>query len=187
MTTSTSNVRPAALPGAEARPPGAPLAPPPDPPAPPAPRAASAAELPRTVWSRFIILLLCLAVVTTTLAFGAVHAWALGIFQLSAAAVVILWMMDAWWTGVLRVSRNLLQLPLGGLIVVGVVQLLGTLTHDQHSTRYALVQLAALSVYFAAALAFIDSPRRPRPAGTWRSFRAPPGAASSSSCCASPS
>ena len=36
------------------------------PPAPPASPRAATAELPRTVWSRFIILMLCLAVVTTT-------------------------------------------------------------------------------------------------------------------------
>nr|MDQ3806210.1 O-antigen ligase family protein [Acidobacteriota bacterium] len=132
-------------------------------------------EVPRTVWSRFIILLLCLAVVTTTLAFGAVHAWALGVFQLSAAAVFALWMLDAWRTGALRVSRNPLQLPLLGLLAVGLVQLLPLgdgaglpagaeplLTFDPHSTRYALVQIASLLVYFAAALAYVDSPRRLR-------------------------
>lgn len=141
--------------------------------------ASTLGEVPRTIWSRFIILLLCMAVVTTTLAFGTVHAWALGIFQLSAALVVVLWAMDAWRTGLLRVSRNLLQLPLIGLIAVGLVQLLPlgdagigqnalsveaarTLSFDPHSTRYALVQLSALLVYFAAALAFIDSPARLR-------------------------
>ena len=155
MTTSTSNLRPSA----DAPPATEALAPPPAPPAAPGPAVA---ELPRTVWSRFIILLLCLAVVTTTLAFGTVHAWALGIFQLSAGLVVLLWVLDAWRTGTLRVSRNPLPLPLVGLMAVGVVQLWAALTHDQHATRYALVQLSALVVYFAAALTFVDSPRRLR-------------------------
>jgi len=167
MTISTSNAQPAALPGAEALPAAELLAPPPAPPAPPSDAPAAAAELPHTVWSRFIILLLCLAVVMTTMAFGTVHAWALGLFQLSAAAVVVLWVLDAWRTGTLRVSRNLLQLPLLGLIAVGAAQLLlpgggNTLTQDPHATRYALIQLSALFVYFAAALAFVDSPRRLR-------------------------
>ncbi|HEV3468947.1 MAG TPA: O-antigen ligase family protein [Pyrinomonadaceae bacterium] len=171
MTISTSNAQPAATPRAEALAAA-------EAPAPPAPAGAprpAAAEVPRTVWSRFIILLLCLAVVMTTLAFGTVHAWALALFQLSAAAVVALWMMDAWRTGALRVSRNPLQLPLAGLIAVGLVQLLPLgagaglpagseplLTLDPHATRYALVQLASLTVFFAAALAFLDSPRRLR-------------------------
>jgi len=158
MTTSTSNAQAGARTRADLveQPAGAPEA----------SVRAPAAEVPRTLWSRFIILMLCLAVVTTTLAFGTVHAWSLAAFQLSAGVVFALWMVDAWRTGVLRVSRNLLQLPLLGLFVVGVIQLMplggsgGPLTAAPHSTRMVLAQLAGLAVYFAAALAFIDSPRR---------------------------
>jgi O-antigen ligase len=157
---------------------------PPEPPGPPpsAPRpTAAAADVPRTIWSRFIILMLCLAVVTTTLAFGTVHAWSLAVFQLSAGLVFALWMADAWRTRVLRVSRNSLQLPLLGLFAVGLIQLLPlglgaaqelggalaadptrALSFDPYATRVALVEIAGLTVYFAAALAFIDSPRRLR-------------------------
>jgi O-antigen ligase len=158
MTTSTSNARPGGRTRADlvAQPAGAPPAgvPPPE------------AEVPRTLWSRFVILMLCLAVVTTTLAFGTVHAWALAAFELSAGIVFALWMMDAWRTGALRVSRNFLQLPLLGLFAVGLVQLAplggagGALSAAPHSTRMVLAQLAGLSVYFAAALAFVDSPGR---------------------------
>jgi O-antigen ligase len=144
------------------------------------PPARAASELPRTIWSRFIILMLCLAVVTTTLAFGTVHSWSLGVFQLSAAVVFVLWMLDAWRTRVLRVSKNLLQLPLLGFFALGLFQLLLTggaipdaaghasgetaraFTFDPNATRVVLLQLAALAVYFSAALAFIDSPRRLR-------------------------
>lgn len=180
MTTSTSNARADALaPRADPAPtttaePGRPSPPPQS-----APAAQGARELPHTLWSRFIILMLCLAVVTTTLAFGTVHSWALAVFQASAALVFVLWMMDAGRTGVLRVSRNPLQLPLVGLFAVGLVQLLPlgagagdaaagaavseatrSLTYDPQATRVALGQLAGLLVYFAAALAFVDSPKR---------------------------
>lgn len=151
-------------------------------PAPPPASKAAAADLPRSVWSRFIILMLCLAVVTTTLAFGTVHSWSLGVFQLSAGVVFALWMLDAWRTRTLRLSRNFLQLPLIALIALGLVQLLlpagesaaqdfaGALSveparafsFDPHATRSVLLQLAGLVIYFAAALAFIDSPRRLR-------------------------
>jgi O-antigen ligase len=175
MTTSTSNAQADAPPRADLVAPPAglqrPDAPPPDFPSRP-PATAAPRELPHTIWSRFIILLLCLAVITTTLAFGTVHSWALAVFQLSAAVVFVLWMMDAWRTGVLRVSRSALQLPLVGLFAVGLVQLLpfgaaeaGTeaarsLSFDPQATRTTLVQLAGLLVYFAAALAFVDSPKR---------------------------
>lgn len=178
MTISTSNA-PArtdlVAPAAEQRTP----APPPS--MPPPASTATAADLPRSVWSRFVILMLCLAVVTTTLAFGTVHSWSLGIFQLSAGVVFALWMLDAWSTRTLRLSRNFLQLPLIALFAVGLVQLLPTggsaaqdfagalavepsrtFSFDPHATRSVLLQLAGLFTYFAAALAFIDSPRRLR-------------------------
>ncbi|HEX8353876.1 MAG TPA: O-antigen ligase family protein, partial [Pyrinomonadaceae bacterium] len=110
------------------------------------------------------------------------HSWALAVFQASAALVFVLWMLDAWRTGVLRVSRNALQLPLVGLFAVGLVQLLPfgagaaeaaaagaavlepsrSFSYDPQATRVSLVQLAGLTVYFAAALAFVDTPRRLR-------------------------
>ena len=121
MTISTSNAPAGARPRADVAPAARP---PQDAPPPPAPPQAATAELPHTVWSRFIILMLCLAVVTTTLAFGTVHSWSLAVFALSAGVVVALWVMDAWRTRVLRVSKNFLQLPLLGLFAVGLVQLL---------------------------------------------------------------
>jgi len=142
------------------------------------PRRTGAPE-PRTLASRFIFLVLCLAVVLSTLAFGTVQAWALALFEAGAGLVVILWAVDAWRTRRLRLSRNLLQLPLVGLFVVGLVQLLplggaggatggltnapaGTLSLDPHATRYVLLQLGSLIVYFCAALVYIDTPARLR-------------------------
>jgi O-antigen ligase len=150
------------------------------PPALPTHARAPVADAPRTLWSRFIILILCLAVVLSTLAFGTVHTWSLGIFQAGAGVVLALWMLDAWRSRSLRLSRNFLQLPLLGLIIVGLVQLLPlgaaaggdagglasdaarSISFDPYATRLVVVQLSALLIYFAAALAFIDSPRRLR-------------------------
>lgn len=159
MTTSTSNAPPGERPRADLP---APSLPPAASSLPARARGASvsARELPHTVWSRFIILMLCLAVVTTTLAFGTVHAWSLAAFQLSAGIVFVFWMFDAWRTRVLRLSLNPLQLPLVGLFLVGLVQLNASISFDPQATRVALLQLAGLTVYFAAALAFVDSPKR---------------------------
>jgi O-antigen ligase len=181
MTTSTSNEQLTAPPLADAATEAeaeAALAPattggqPPAPPADPARARTPVAEVPRTLWSRFIILILCLAVVLSTLAFGTVHSWSLGLFQAGAGLVLALWMMDAWRSRALRVSRSFLQLPLAGLALVGLAQLLPLgggggeaarpLSFDPYATRMVVVQLVALLVYFAAALAFIDSPRRLR-------------------------
>jgi len=155
-------------------------APPPTPGRPP--RTTKNAPEPRTLASRFIILVLCLAVLLSTLAFGGVQAWALAFFQAGACLVALLWTVDAWRTRRLRLSRNLLQLPLVGLFLIGLVQLLplggmggggeavggltnapaNTLTLDPHATRFALIQLGSLLIYFCAALVFTDSPARLR-------------------------
>src|SRR5215217_3359511 len=101
----------------------------------------------RTIASRFVVVVLCLAVVLSALAYGTVHYWALAVFELGAAALVVLWAVDAWRSRSLRVSRNLLQLPLLGLFLLGLFQLLplgggGALSLDPYSTRLALVQVA---------------------------------------------
>jgi len=126
------------------------------------------------------MLLLCAAIVLSALAYGTVHYWALAVFEISAGAIVLCWAADAWLSDRLRFSLNWLQLPLVGLLLIGFVQLLPlgsnapdaagiiaqspvrSLSFDPYSTRLALVQIVALLIYFAAALAFIDSPRRLR-------------------------
>ena len=158
---------------------GAPPAAPPPPGRPP--RTTNAPESPRTLVSRFILLVLCLAVMLSTLAFGAAQAWALAFFQAGAGLVALLWIVDAWRTRQFRLSRNLLQLPLLGLFIIGLVQLLplggitggeatggltnapaNTLTLDPYATRFVLLQLGSLLIYFCATLVFTDSPARLR-------------------------
>ena len=129
-----------------------------------------------TLASRFAFLVICIAIVMSALAYGTVHYWAMALFNLGALTIIILWVLDAWSLGTLRVSRNLLQLPLLGALVLGFVQLLplrevvndaalslglaNSLSFDPYSTRLVLVQFATLLVYFSATLVFIDTPHR---------------------------
>src|SRR6185295_13270915 len=116
-----------------------------------------------TLASRFAFLVICVAIVLSALAYGTVHYWALALFNVGALTILVLWMLDAWSLGTLRVSRNLLQLPLLGALGLGLIQLLplsGTLSLDPYSTRLVLVQFATLLIYFAATLVFIDTPHR---------------------------
>jgi hypothetical protein len=131
---------------------------------------------PHTLPSRFAFLVICVAIVLSALAYGTVHYWALALFNLGALTVLVLWMLDAWRLGNLRVSRNLLQLPLLGALALGLFQLLplrdassgggpvtnlvNTLSLDPYSTRLVLVQLTTLLIYFAATLVFVDTPHR---------------------------
>lgn len=129
-----------------------------------------------TLASRFAFLVICVAIVLSALAYGTVHYWALGLFNLGGLTILVLWVLDAWRLGNLRISRNLLQFPLLGALCLGLVQLLplreitdagvatlgasNTLSLDPYSTRLVLVQLASLMVYFSATLVFVDTPHR---------------------------
>src|SRR5262245_53348213 len=73
-----------------------------------------------TVASRFVFLMICIAIVLSTLAYGTVHYWALAIFNLGALTLLVLWVVDAWQLRNLRISRNPLQLPLLGILVLGL-------------------------------------------------------------------
>src|SRR6185295_19068603 len=131
-----------------------------------------------TLASRFAFLIVCLAIILYALAYGTVHYWALAIFFLGATSIGILWLIDSWKLGSFRISRNVLQLPLIGMLLLGLVQLLplrhppyvgthmiplvSSLSFDPYSTRFILVQVAALLIYFAAVLVFVDTPKRLR-------------------------
>src|SRR6201991_1496169 len=136
----------------------------------PAPLAATQSQersvyrIRHTLASRFVFLVICVAIVTSALAYGTVHYWALALFNLGALTVLILWVADGWRLGNVRISRNLLQLPLLGAVILGVVQMLplggNTLSLDPNSTKLVVVQLSTLCVYFAATLVFVDTPHR---------------------------
>jgi O-antigen ligase len=133
---------------------------------------------PHTLPSRFIFLGLCVAIVLTALAFGTNHNWALAVFNLGALALVFLWLFDGWKLGVLRVSRNPLQLPLLGMLLLGVIQLLPlrsaaavdllsipavrSLSLDPYATKLIIADVITLLIYFAATLVFTDTPHRLR-------------------------
>ncbi len=147
----------------------------------PVPRSGAeraAFRVPHTLASRFLFLLICITIVLSALAYGTVHYWTLSVFSLGAVCVLALWVADGWRLGVLRVSRNVLQLPLLGMLALGCIQLLPlrdrqaagllattpvkSLSLDPYATRLVLVQIVALLVYFAAVLVFTDTPRRLR-------------------------
>ena len=143
-----------------------------------APVEAAIHRVPHTLPSRFIFLGLCVAIVLTALAFGTNHNWALAIFNFGALAIVVLWLFDGWKLGVLRVSRNPLQLPLLGMLLLGLIQLLPlrsaaavdllsipavkSLSLDPYATKLILADVVTLLVFFAATLVFTDTPHRLR-------------------------
>lgn len=134
----------------------------------PKPKERGVYRIKHTLASRFAFLVICIAIVLSALAYGTVHYWSLALFNLGGLTILILWAVDGWQLGNVRISRNWLQLPLLGALVLGVVQLLplrsggalNTLSLDPNSTKLVIVQLGTLFVYFAATLVFVDTPHR---------------------------
>jgi O-antigen ligase len=131
-----------------------------------------------TLASRFAFLMVCIAIALSALAYGTVHYWALALFFLGGITVLVLWLVDGWTLKSFRVSRNVLQFPLVAMFLLGMFQLLPlrqpdnsaassvqltkSLSFDPYATRFTLIQIIALLIYFAAVLVFTDTPKRLR-------------------------
>lgn len=129
-----------------------------------------------TLPSRFAFLIICLGIILSTLAYGTVHYWSLAVFFVGGVVLLILWVLDCWGLGLIRISKNPLQFALLGTILLGLVQLLPlrdsgnaavgsapllrSLSFDPYTTRLVIVQLVGLLLYLAATLVFVDTPRR---------------------------
>jgi O-antigen ligase len=131
-----------------------------------------------TLASRFAFLIICLAIILSALAYGTVHAWSLAAFFIGSIVLLLLWVVDSWNLGAVRISRNVLQIPLLGLLALGLIQLLPlrtpetvagialplvhSLSFDPYATRFIVIEVVALLIYFAATLVFVDTPKRLR-------------------------
>jgi O-antigen ligase len=126
-----------------------------------------------------VFVLLCLVPMLAAIAYGAVDNWALGLLTIFAGLILVFWILDALVRGELRFSTSALQLPLFGLILIGVVQLLpvrsanipaellavpaaSAFSLDPYLTRLAVILLVVYLVFFAAALVYINDQKRLR-------------------------
>jgi O-antigen ligase len=122
---------------------------------------------------------LCALLVFSVVAFGAVSSWALSASVLFSGFILVLWLADAWLKKEFTFNTNRLQLPILGLILIGLVQLLPVRSPDvssgslsipavaslslaPYATRLAVVQLIIYFVFFSAALRFINDKNRLR-------------------------
>lgn len=129
--------------------------------------------------SRTIFFVVAATLVFSVVAFGAVDFWALGVLSAIAGLIAVLWLADAWRMREFRGNLNVLQIPLLGLIAIGLIQLLpvrapdvpsdllptaatSTLSLAPYSTRFAIVQLVVYLVFFVAAYTFINHRERLR-------------------------
>lgn len=134
-----------------------------------------------------IVVIVCALPMIAAVVYGAVDSAAIGLLSLLVALIAILWIADAMRSGEFRYSTSWMQLPVLGLILIAGVQLLplgadtaspllsvpasATLSMDPYATRFFLVKLVMLFIFFAAALVFVsDSSRATRVAVAIISF-----------------
>jgi O-antigen ligase len=130
-----------------------------------------------TTANKLIFLLLCVVLIFTTLAYGAVHQPIIAIVYIFATVILILWAFDAFMSGELRFNRSLLQIPLLAVFVYGLIQIIPfgsvaeiagvsgiprTISLDPYRTQINSFHYLALLIFFAAFLTFFDSAKRLR-------------------------
>ncbi len=136
---------------------------------------AAPAEKPSRL-SALIFLLICIIPVFSVVAYGAVDSWSLGILTVVCGAITVFWILEAFFTKEFRFNSSSLQIPLLGLIAIGLIQLLplrnnvfgdllnfpavNSLSLDPYATRFFIIQLIVYFVFFAAALTFINNQKR---------------------------
>ncbi len=130
-----------------------------------------------TFFGEAVFFTICLIAIFANLAFGGVSTGVLGIISILIGLLVIFWGLDAWRSGRITFSTNFLQLPILGLIVIGLIQLLplsslsfsadllsipavSSLSLDPYATRFAVIKLVIYLIFFAACLTFINSRKR---------------------------
>ncbi len=140
--------------------------------------AAIADEEPSRL-SGIVFSLLCAIPIFSAIAFGANDAWALGLLSIFLFLTAAFWLTDAWLKKELCFSSSAIQIPLAGLILIGIIQLLplrgtsisgellsvpatSSLSIAPYPTRFAVAQLLIYFIFFAAALAFINNQKRLR-------------------------
>ncbi|HEV7643216.1 MAG TPA: O-antigen ligase family protein [Pyrinomonadaceae bacterium] len=126
-----------------------------------------------------IVVLLCLILVFSVIAYGAVDAGATGLLAFFLIMVLLLWLAGSLRSGELSFSTDPTQYAITGMILIGLVQLLPlggsggsdlgaalsvpasrTLSLDQNATRMAVIRLVEYAVYFAAALSFFSDKKQ---------------------------
>lgn len=128
----------------------------------------------RSLASRVIFGIVCFLPVFSTLLFGGVDNATWILISVFWAILTLAWIADSWRAGGILWNTSALQLPLLGMIIIGLIQLLPlggqvagvsvqmsrALSLDPLSTRFFVIKLIIYLTFFAACLAFINSEKR---------------------------
>lgn len=127
--------------------------------------------------NKSIFVLLFVIPILAVLVYGSTDVWALLLFAPFFAVLGGTWIARSWRKGNFEINTDSIQLPLLGLLFLGVIQLLplgdsgvppgalsisasNALSLDPYWTRIFLVRVVGYIIFFAAALTFINSAGR---------------------------
>ena len=126
--------------------------------------------------SSAIVVLICVLPIVSAIAYGAVDLAAIGLLSLFGALIALLWMTEAWRLQEFPYSTSWIQLPLFGLLLLGCIQLLplgssasasllsvpvsNTISMDPYATRFFVIRLGILFIFFCAAMVFVPQGSR---------------------------
>ena len=96
--------------------------------------------------SSIIFFLIAAMLVFSVIAFGAVDAWALGMLSIFTSLIAVLWLTDAFQKKELRFNSSSLQIPLLGLILIGLIQLLPLRSFDNSGNLLAVSAVNSISL-----------------------------------------
>ena len=124
-----------------------------------------------------VFFLTCFIPIFASLIFGAVSTGTLAILTFLTGVLLFFWFIDSWKNKRVTLSTDSLQLPIIGLILIGLIQLIpiwsynfssellsipatGALSLDPNSTKLAVVKLCIFLVIFAITLSNLNSGKR---------------------------
>src|SRR5438128_6341078 len=127
--------------------------------------------------NKLIFFLICAVIIVSALAYGTVHQPTIALFYITVVAMILLWVADCWINGVVRFSRNALQIPLLLLVAYALIQVVPfgafagaagvdgiprTISMEPFSTEVTGLHMLALSLFFSITLVYLDSAARLR-------------------------
>lgn len=120
-------------------------------------------------FNKLIYIGLLLLLVLTPLPYGTVEVWSTTLWELLVFALALLWGCDVVQTGRLTLARNPLALPLLGLLLLAIAQLLPLsagrpLTYDTYATWQAAVKILASLLFFLLFATYAPTDERRRTA-----------------------
>ena len=127
---------------------------------------------------RLVLTMLSIVTVISVLLYGAVDTGTLALLAVLFSVVVVAWGWSSFKSGSFALALDYIQLPLVALAIIGLIQLLpfrssdvpqsllsgavSSLSLDPYATRFFVAKLVLYIIFFAAALAFINTVPRVR-------------------------